>query len=135
MHASAESGHPDRHRSGSPAAHRGWPVEGTDYDFRSPRRIGSLEADYAFTDLEPDADGRAWLRLGCPDGRTVELSTDAAYPVLEIFTADTLAPERRRRGLAAEPMSAPPNALGTGELIVRLEPDQEHVARWGVRLS
>ena len=37
-------------------------------------------------------------------------------------------------GLGAEPMSAPPNALATGELIVRLEPGEEHVALWGVRL-
>jgi aldose 1-epimerase len=111
------------------------PVEGTKYDFCSARAIGGLEIDYAFTDLERDGDGRAWVRLGCPDGRTVELWTDAAYPVTEIYTADTLAPERRRNGLGAEPMSAPPGALATGELIVRLEPEAEHVARWGARLS
>jgi aldose 1-epimerase len=111
------------------------PVEGTDYDFRSARPIGALEVDYAFTDLDRDGDGKAWVRLGCPDGRTVELWTDEAYPVTEIYTADTLAPERRRRGVGAEPMSAPPGALATGELVVRLEPDEEHVARWGVRLS
>ena len=48
--------------------------------------------------------------------------------------ADTLAPARRRRGLAVEPMTAPPNALQSGEMLVRLAPGQEHVARWGVRL-
>ena len=111
------------------------PVKGTEYDFSSPVRIGSLEVDYAFTDLERDGDRRAWVRLACPDARTVELWTDEAYPVTEIYTADTLAPDRRRRGLGAEPMTAPPNALATGERIVRLEPDQEHVARWGVRLG
>jgi aldose 1-epimerase len=111
------------------------PVEGTEYDFRAGRRIGALEIDYAFTGLERDADGRAWVRLGCPDGRTLELWSDAAYPVTEIYTAHTLAPERQRRGLGAEPMSAPPNALATGDMVVRLEPGQEHVARWGVRLA
>ncbi len=110
------------------------PVEGTEYDFRSARQLGPLEIDYAFTDLERDSDGLAWVRLGCPDGHTVELWSDEAYPVTEIYTAHTLAPERRRRGLGAEPMSAPPNALATGELIVRLEPGGEHVARWGVGL-
>jgi aldose 1-epimerase len=110
------------------------PVEGTEYDFRSERAVGSLEIDYAFTDLERDNDGSSWVRLSCPDGRTVELWTDEAYPVTEIYTADTLAPARQRRGLGAEPMTAPPNALATGELIVRLEPGDEHVARWGVRL-
>lgn len=111
------------------------PVAGTEYDFRTPRPIGSLEVDYAFTDLDRDQDGLAWMRMGCPDGRTVELWADRSYPVMEVFTADTLAPERRRRGLGAEPMSAPPNALQTGEMVVHLEPGQEHVARWGVRLS
>jgi aldose 1-epimerase len=110
------------------------PVEGSDYDFRSARPIGALQVDNAFIHLERDAEGRVWVKLGCPDGRTVELWADEAYPVIEIYTADTLAPERRRRGLGAEPMTAPPNALATGELIVRLEPGQEHVARWGVRL-
>ncbi len=46
------------------------PVEGTDYDFRTPRRLGDLEVDYAFEDLVRDADGRAWARLTGPDGRT-----------------------------------------------------------------
>lgn len=110
------------------------PVDGTSYDFRAPRQIGSLEIDYAFDDLERDAEGLAWVRLGCPDGRTVEMWVDGAYPVIEIYTADTLAEHRRRTGLGAEPMSAPPNALATGEQIVRLEPGQEHVAEWGVRL-
>jgi aldose 1-epimerase len=110
------------------------PVAGTPYDFRSPREIGSLEIDYAFTDLERDENGLAWMRLGCPDGRTVELWADRSYPVMEVFTADTLSPQRRRRGLGAEPMTAPPNALQTGEQVVRLAPGQEHVSRWGVRL-
>ena len=110
------------------------PVAGTDYDFGSPRQIGSLELDDAFTDLERDDDGRAWGRLGCPDGRSVELWAAQSYPVMQVYTADTLAPERRRRGLAVEPMTAPPNALQTGDMLVRLEPGQEHVARWGVRL-
>lgn len=111
------------------------PVEGSEYDFRAPRQIGSLEVDYAFRDLERDRDGLAWMRLGRPDGRTVELWGDASYPVMEVFTADTLAPDRRRRGLGAEPMSAPPNALQTGEMLVRLEPGAEYLARWGVRLA
>jgi aldose 1-epimerase len=110
------------------------PVAGTSYDFRAARQIGSLEIDYAFADLERDGEGLAWVRLGCPDGCTVQMWSDSAYPVTEIYTADTLAGERRRAALGAEPMSAPPNALATGELIVRLEPGQEHVARWGVRL-
>jgi aldose 1-epimerase len=109
-------------------------VAGTDYDFGSARPIGALALDDAFIDLERSGDGRAWMRLGCPDGRTVELWADPSYPVMQLYTADTLAPPRRRRGLAVEPMTAPPNALQTGEMLVRLEAGEEHVARWGARL-
>lgn len=111
------------------------PVEGTDYDFRSRRPIGEMEIDYAFTDLERDGEGRAWIRLGCPDRHTVELWADETYPVLEVYTADTLAPARRRKGLGAEPMTCPPNALQTGDSIIRLEDGEIHVSRWGVRLA
>jgi aldose 1-epimerase len=110
------------------------PVAGTEYDFASQRRLGALELDDAFTDLERGEDGRAQVRLACPDGRTAELWADASYPVIQLYTADTLAPARRRRGLAVEPMTAPANALQSGEMLVRLAPGEEHVARWGVRL-
>jgi galactose mutarotase-like enzyme len=34
-----------------------------------------------------------------------------AFKWLMVFTGDTLAPERRRQGLAVEPMTCPPNAF------------------------
>lgn len=110
------------------------PVRSGEFDFGSLRAIGALQIDDGFTDLARDDDGRAWVRLGCPDGRTVELWGDSSYPVIQLYTGDTLAPPRRRRGLAAEPMTCPPGALASGEGIVRLEPGQSHVSRWGVRL-
>jgi aldose 1-epimerase len=111
------------------------PVDGTAFDFRSPRGLGAVEVDHAFTELERDASGRAWVRLTGTDGRTVELWTDDSYPLMQLYTGHTLAPARRRHGLGAEPMSCPANALQTGELIVRLEPGESHVGLWGVRLS
>jgi aldose 1-epimerase len=117
-----------------PTGHR--PVAGSDLDFTGSAQIGAAVIDSAFTDLERDGEGRAWARLGCPDGRTVSLWADAAYSVLQVFTADTLAPPRRRRGLAVEPMTAAANALQTQDpAVVRLEPGETHVARWGVGLS
>jgi aldose 1-epimerase len=38
-------------------------LEGTEYDFRQPKRIGSIKLDHAFTDLEWDADGLARVEL------------------------------------------------------------------------
>jgi aldose 1-epimerase len=111
------------------------PVAGTPFDFNQPRRLGELAIDFAFTDLLRDQEDRATVRLAAPDGRVAELWVDEAYPVVELYTGDTLKPGRRRQGLGSEPMSAPPNALRNGEGIVRLEPGDSHVARWGARLS
>ena len=109
------------------------PVEGTVYDFRTPRPLGGLEMDYAFTDLHRGPDGRARLLLE-GDDRAVEAWIDEGCRWLEVFTADTVPqPERRRRGLGVEPMTAPPNAFVTGEGLVRLEPGHTVVHRWGVR--
>ncbi|HEY3587408.1 MAG TPA: hypothetical protein VGK85_09645, partial [Myxococcaceae bacterium] len=110
------------------------------------RRIGSLPIDFAFCDLAPDEDGRAWVRLWGADGRCAELWVDARgapqgagsmkpYPYLELYTGDTLAPERRRRGLGTEPMSCPPNAFQSGEGVIRLEPGASVTTRWGARLQ
>lgn len=111
------------------------PVDGSPYDFRTPRRLGDLEVDYAFTDLARDEQSRAWMRLTGPDGAVVGLWVDESYPYLEVFTGDTLSPERRRRGLGAEPMTCPPNALASGEQVLRLEPGSTVSTTWGVTLS
>ncbi|HEY3260368.1 MAG TPA: aldose 1-epimerase family protein [Pseudonocardiaceae bacterium] len=110
------------------------PVEGTPFDFRAGHRLGDLSVDFAFTDLTRDADGRAWTRLTGPDGRTAELWVDHTYPLVEIFTADGLAGGRHRAGLAAEPMTCPPNALATGDRVITLEPGESVTATWGARL-
>ncbi len=110
------------------------PVEGTPYDFREPRRLGPLAVDHAFTDLRRDASGRACLRLESLQQR-VEVWVDESFGWLEVFTGDTVPqPERRRRGLGVEPMTAPPNAFVTGEGLQRLEPGDTVRSRWGVRL-
>jgi aldose 1-epimerase len=43
--------------------------------------------------------------------------------------------DRARRGLAAEPMTCPPNGFATGEGLLRLEPGESVVNTWRVRLS
>jgi aldose 1-epimerase len=109
-------------------------VAGSDYDFGAPRAIGERVLDHAFTDLARDDAGRALVRLERPDGHTVEWWADEAYHYLQLFTADTLPPDRARRSIACEPMSCPANAFNSGIGLVRLEPGEQHRARWGVRL-
>ena len=55
--------------------------------------------------------GRAWVHLTGPDGATAHLWVDEAYPLVELFTGDTLDADRRRHGLGAEPMSLSPERL------------------------
>lgn len=110
-------------------------VEGTEYDFRRPRRLGDQQLDSAFTDLHRDGDDRAWARLAAADGTRVELWVDGHHRVIEVYTGDTLGVSRRRQGLAAEPMTCPPNAFQSGEDVIRLEPGQAVTTTWGVRLD
>lgn len=110
-------------------------VAGTAYDFVVPRTLGPLRVDYAFTDLARGADGRAYVRLTGLDGRCAQLWVDETYPYLELYTGDTLDPERRRRGLGVEPMTCPPNALQSGRQVIRLSPGESRTTTWGITLS
>lgn len=108
------------------------PVEGDPHDFREPRPIGQLQIDQAYTDLRRTSDGRAVVELRRPDGTGAQLWAGPGYPYLEIFTGDTLTPDRRRRGLGVEPMTAPPNAFQSGTDLIRLEPGESVELDWGV---
>lgn len=110
------------------------PVEGTEYDFRRPRPIGTTKLDDSFTDLERDADGLARVELLAPDGRGLMLWADEGYQYLQLFTGDAL-PDVARRALAVEPMTCPPNAFRSGEDLIRLEPGAGVTTSWGIRPS
>jgi aldose 1-epimerase len=110
-------------------------VAGTPFDFSQGKPLGNQKVDFAFTDLVRDESGRAWVRLSALDGHRVELWVDEHYPILQIYTGDTLVPERRRRGLGSEPMTCPPNALQSGDGLVRLEPGRSLTTTWGVHLT
>ena len=107
-------------------------VETTEYDFRQSRRISSTVLDHGFTDLERDEDGIAHVELRDPDhGTQVSLWVDQSYPYLMLFSGDPL-PDVCRRSLAVEPMTCPPNALRTGEALIRVEPRSSSTGTWGI---
>jgi aldose 1-epimerase len=107
-------------------------VKDTAYDFRQPRPIGSTALDHAFTDLERDEDGLARVGLRDPNrGIEVSLWVDQSYRYLMVFTGDSL-PDARRRSLAVEPMTCPPNAFRTGDALIRLEPGSSFTSTWGI---
>jgi len=108
-------------------------VAGTEYDFREPRPIGAISLDHAFTDLDRDGNGVTRVDLRDPDqGIWVSLWVDKAYPYLMVFTGDTLPPDVRRRSLAIEPMTCPPNAFRSGVGLIRLEPGATVTSTWGI---
>jgi aldose 1-epimerase len=121
-----------------PADNRGIPsgppqdVTGTPYDFRDGRPIGDTVLDHALTELSRGADGRAWARLSGPLG-TVGLWAGAGYGWLQVFTGDPLGPQQRRRAVAVEPMTCPPNAFVTGQDLITLAPGASVSHHWGVR--
>lgn len=104
-------------------------------DFRGGRAIGAAVIDDCYSDLARDADGLARVRLESPTGRAVVMWLDALWSHVMVFTGDTLAPERRRRGLAVEPMTCAPDAFNTGEGLRVLGPGESVAGRWGIALE
>jgi aldose 1-epimerase len=92
-------------------------------------RIGDRAFDDPMTDLDRDADGWARVRLQTPVG-PLELAVDRSWPWLQVYSGDTLPAGQRRRSLAVEPMTCPPNALADGVDIVVLEPGEEWAGNW-----
>jgi aldose 1-epimerase len=110
------------------------PVDGTSYDFRAGKVIGSAELDTGYLSLDRDADGLAWVTLtDDSSGAAAGLWMDQEYRYLMLFTGDSLAdPARRRRGVGVEPMTCPPNALQTGQGLRTLAPGETFISRWGI---
>jgi aldose 1-epimerase len=105
-------------------------VTGTKYDLRQGPLLSDRRIDNAFTDLNRDGDGRAWVVLS-GGSRTVRLWSDETHPWMEIYTADDT--PHPRAGLGVEPMTCPPNAFASGEGLTVLEPGAEVTGTWGIQ--
>ncbi|MFI9103240.1 aldose 1-epimerase family protein [Streptomyces fildesensis] len=109
-------------------------VTGTPFDFRTAKAVGGQRLDTAFAELERDSSGRAVVRLAHPSGsHGTDLWLGEGAGFVQVYTGDTL-PERRRRGIAVEPMSCPPNAFRSRAGLVELAPGDLHTFRWGLRV-
>ncbi len=110
------------------------PVKGTEYDFRQPRVIGATRLDHALTGLSRGGDSRAWAYLADGEaGPRVGLWAGEGYRWLQVFTGDPLGPDRRRKAVAIEPMTCPPNAFVTGDDLLVLEPGDTVTHTWGIQ--
>jgi aldose 1-epimerase len=112
------------------------PVDGTEYDFRRGRAIGTTQLDTAFANLERDENGVARVELVGGDDDAVTFWLDSNFRYLMLFTGDTIGePERRRRALGIEPMSCAPNAFQTGDGLIVLDPGESFRGSWGITPS
>jgi aldose 1-epimerase len=108
-------------------------VDGTEWDFTAPRRIGDQVIDTAFGAVSADPDGGSAVTVTSPDGTGIRLWADRSFGWWQVFTGDTLPGQRHRRSVAVEPMTCPPDAFRSGRDVIALEPNQTWHAAW--RLS
>ncbi|WP_404288113.1 aldose 1-epimerase family protein [Glutamicibacter arilaitensis] len=105
-------------------------VEGTELDFRKPRRIAQTFVDHAFTGLRMQEGEQFRVQLTDADGVGSYLSWDEKCPWVQVHTADQADPQLHRTGLAVEPMSCPPGAFNDGTDVISLAPGASHHASW-----
>jgi len=106
------------------------PVEGTAYDLREGRVLGSMSLDTAMTDLARDSDGRWRVRLVLGD-RFAELWGDETMRWTQVFTGGP----KRDLSVAVEPMTCGPDAFNAGPThhdLKVLAPGETFVGQWGI---
>jgi aldose 1-epimerase len=101
-------------------------------DLRAGRRLTELDIDHNYAGLD-FVGGVATSSLLDETGRGVELWQDSAYPYIVVFTPrDFPAAGGPKHAVAVEPMSAPANALNSGQGLVWLEPGESWRGHWGI---
>ncbi len=95
--------------------------------------IGTLVINDCFGDLSAENDGRwrARFRRRAPHPDLV-VWADAAFAYAMVYSGDNMDVHLRRRGLALEPMTCPPNALRSGEAVIPLGVGDEIAMSWGI---
>jgi aldose 1-epimerase len=122
-----------------PPAEGGPPASDEPRTHMAASPVGQAVLDVCLTELGAGEDRRWRARLdpapnsGVRQPVPVEIWADERFRYCEVFTADTLPGPGRRRGLAVEPMTCPPNALRSGTDLVVLVPDEQFQASFGIR--
>ena len=109
-------------------------VAGSDWDLSRGRRVDQAIPHAAYSGLALEQ-GLHVHRLRSQTA-TVELWSDPAFAWLQLYVATDFASlDGVGTAIAVEPMTAPPNALRTGEGLMWLQPDARWSAEWGIRLA
>ncbi|MCG2620624.1 aldose 1-epimerase family protein [Arthrobacter sp. I2-34] len=99
-------------------------------DLRAGIQVAGRSINAAFTDLARGSDGRARSTLTAPDGHSVCLWQDEIFPYVHVFVTDNF--PGRPVAVALEPMTAPANALNSGDGLRWLEPGASLSGSWGI---
>lgn len=99
-------------------------------DLRTPRRIGDLDLNTAYSGMPRDDRDRVRTVLAAPDGRAVELWAGPGFTRLQLFTTDRY--PGQPVAIAIEPMTAPANAFNSGEDLHWIEPGETWTLEWGI---
>lgn len=103
-------------------------------DFRALRTLGPTVLDDAFGVPQRGDDGWSRVRLRGADDRTVIIGMDESFRAWQICTGDELDHDHRRRAIAIEPMTCPPNAFATGSEHDVIDPESELRVEWSIAL-
>lgn len=111
-------------------------VAGTLFDLSRSPVLGDLDIDAGYKDIAQDHDGLRRTHLTAPDGSRTTMWQDESFPYVQIFTPRNF-PRAGVKGLAfaAEPMTAPANALASGEGLRWLDEGETWTGSWGVTYS
>lgn len=105
-------------------------VAGTRFDLRAGVAIGTSQFDHCFGGFARGTDGRARIELD-----DIVIWMDPGLEWVQLYSGDNLPDLERRRSLAIEPMSCPPNAFNSGRDLRVLDPRESMLLRWGVELG
>lgn len=111
------------------------PVDGTRFDLRGGVRVGEVDLDDGFADLQM-ADGRSVHSITADDGRQVAMWADENFGFVQAYTTDTFpGPNGPVPAIAIEPMTAPADAYNSGIGLRRLAAGESWTVRWGLRFT
>ena len=108
------------------------PVDGSPFDFRAARAVGTRRLDTAYTDLEV-VDGRWTVTVTTPGRGAVDVWADAeSLPWAQVFSGKAEADQAGEHGIAVEPMTCPPDAFRSGDSLLELGPGEAWTGTWGI---
>jgi aldose 1-epimerase len=109
-------------------------VHGTRHDFRTGQRVGTVALDDAWSNVGRNPDGSSLHYLQAPDGSQVQLFMDASVGYIQAFTTSVFPSDGGPvTAVAVEPMTAPADALNSGEGLRWLAPGETWHLSWGIR--